>query len=244
MMRIHFIPIDRSWAAVPGQVRCLVFGLFIGVGSGPLSIPVSAAQSGAADDPSGSSPAVKALSAGRRAKGEGKLADAEARFQKALAAAERDSPAFDAALEELTYQLPLMRVERYVTAGQWPEAERQLQDLLERHQSDEEKSRHLVHLIAEVRKRTPVEAGVHTQPGGGRRAIRQVQRTLERFFEEKGRYPNGYRELNELLPAGRFPLSEYDIVHYVSRGGAYGLTLRSKSDPENLLSVQKTGLVQ
>ena len=39
-------------------------------------------------------------------------------------------------------------------------------------------------------------------------------------------------------------LGENDIVHYVGGGRAYGLTLRSKTNPDNLLSIQRTGLVQ
>lgn len=202
------------------------------------------AQQAAMGEASASQPAVEALAAGRRAKGERNLARAEAYFQDALAAAERGGEVYEAALEELTYHLPLMRVERYVRRGQWQNAEQSLQDLLEQHQSDDEKSQHVVSLIAKLRDRTPAQGGVYARPDGGRRVIEHIERTLERFLAEHHRYPRGYDELNELLPAGRYPLENYDIVHYVGDRRAYGLTLRSKSNPDNLLTVQKTGLVQ
>ena len=201
-------------------------------------------ENGAPEAGTGTKPAAAALAAGRRAKGERDLAGAEAHFQDALAAAERGGDVYEVALEELTYHLPLMRVERYVLAGQWKNAEQSLQDLLERHQSDEEKSQHLVGLIAKLRDRSPVEGGVYARPDAGRKVVQHIERTLDRFLDEHGRYPRGYDELNKILPAGRYPLGEYDIVHYVGGGRAYGLTLRSKTNPDNLLSIQRTGLVQ
>lgn len=199
------------------------------------------------DEPAGVSgpePAAQALNAGRRAKGERDLARAEGHFQDALAAAERGGEVYRAALEELTYHLPLMRVERYVLEGQWQKAERLLQDLLEWHRDDERKSEHLVGLIAELRERSPSQGGVYTRKGDGERVVELVQRRLDRYRDKHGRYPHGYDELNKILPAGRYPLDDYDIVRYVGRGGSYGLTLRSKADPANQLTVQKTGLVQ
>ena len=208
-----------------------------------LSPAVGQEEEQAAGEVSGSQAALEALAEGRRAKGEGNLALAEVHFRDALAAAEYGGDTYQTALEELTYQLPLMRVERYVLGAQWQRAEQSLQDLLERHQSDEEKSRHLVQLIANLRKRAPAQGDVYA-PEGGHKVVRQVEQTLDRFLEEHGRYPSGYRELNEILPAGRYPLEEYDIVHYVARGKSYGLTIRSRSDPGNLMYVQRTGLMK
>ncbi|HSH41200.1 MAG TPA: bacterial transcriptional activator domain-containing protein [Arenicellales bacterium] len=205
---------------------------------------VGAPDEGSAGSTSKATPAVESLAAGRRAKGERDLARAERHFQAALAAAERDGEVFRSALEELTYHLPLMRVERYIRSGRWEQAERSLQDLLEQHQADEEKSRHLIGLIARLRDSRPVPGGVHSSQGAGRKAIEHVERILDQFLREHGRYPLGYDELNEILPAGRYPLDDYDIVHYVGAGRGYGLTLRSRNNPENLLSVQRTGLVQ
>ncbi|MGA8260746.1 MAG: hypothetical protein WB783_11080 [Arenicellales bacterium] len=188
--------------------------------------------------------AAAALSRGRREKGEGHLALAEEQFQKALASASRGSKVYKAALEELTYQLPLMRVQRYVLAGARQKAGRLLEELLQEHQSDEKKSRHLVELIARLRKGGEAQDGVYSQPGSGHRTISVVERTLNRFYRKHGRYPRDYDELNQILPPDRYPLTDYDIVHYVEQGHAYGLTLRSKSDPDNILTVQDTGLVQ
>lgn len=188
--------------------------------------------------------AAAALSAGRLQKGEGHLIQAEIQFQKALDNAPRGSDVYKAALGELTYQLPLMRVQRYVLAGEKNKAGALLQQLLQEHKTDKKKSRHLVELIARLRKGDLVQGGVYDQPGRGRRAIDGVERTLRRYFAENGHYPRGYEELNRILPPDRYPLSGYDIVRYVASGHAYGLTLRSKTDPGNVLTVQNTGLVQ
>lgn len=188
--------------------------------------------------------AAAALSRGRQEKGDGHLALAEEQFQKALASAIRGSKVYKAALEELTYQLPLMRVQRYVLAGERQKAGRLLEELLQEHKSDEKKSRHIVELIAGLREGGEAQDGVYGQPGSGHRTISVVERTLNRFYREHGRYPRDYDELNQILPPDRYPLTAYDIVHYVEQGHAYGLTLRSKSDPDNVLSVQDTGLVQ
>lgn len=195
---------------------------------------------------SGPPAAVDALERGRRAKEAGELAAAERRFREALSAAERGDDAYAAALEELTYRLPLMRVERYYKAGQWDRVERRLRSLLKQHKSDEDKSRHLMALIGWLRDRRAVAGGDggRSQSDRGRQAVQHVKRIMARYLAEHGRYPDGYRELNQLLPADRFPLKDYDIVRYAARGQAYALTLRSKENPDNLLSVQKTGLVE
>lgn len=211
---------------------------------GPLSIPAARPQERAPGEEAGRPAAVEALAAGRAEKGERNIAGAEARFQEALAAAERGGEVYEAALDELTYHLPLMRVERYVLTGQWRDAQQALEDLLDRHQSDEQKSRHLVGLIAKLRDHAPGQHNVSPRDSDGRKVLERIERTLDRFLAEHGRYPRDYAELNAILPAGRFPLENHDIVDYVGRGRAYGLTLRSRTDPASLLSVQRTGLLQ
>jgi hypothetical protein len=187
---------------------------------------------------------VEALAAGRRAKEEGDLSRAQVHFQKALAAAERGGEVYEAALEELTYHLPLIRVERQVNLGQWQRAEQSLLDLAERHKADEQKSRHLVEMITALRVQASTRSRAAARERASAKVVEQVELILERFLAEHERYPDGYRELNEVLPANRYPLVDYDIVHYVGGGRSYGLTLRSKSSPHNTVSVQKTGLVR
>lgn len=190
---------------------------------------------------SATQPAYEALSAGREAKSDGDLAEAEEEFKRALELSQRGSEQYQAAVEELTFHLPFLRAEGYVRTEQWLKAERLLEDLLQTHQNDIRKSEELTQLIALLREsaRSRTEA---KRPG--REVIRYVEGKLDAFQQEKGRYPRNYEELDTLLAAEGSPFEDYEVVHYVGTGGAYGLTLRGRDDPENVLTLQRTGVVE
>lgn len=193
------------------------------------------------DFSSATQPAYEALSAGREAKSDGDLAEAEEEFKKALELSQRGSEQYQAAVEELTFHLPFLRAEGYVRTEQWLKAERLLEDLLQSHRNDIQKTEELAQLITLLREsaRSRTEA---SRPG--RKVIRYVERKLDGFLREKGRYPRDYEELNGLLAAEGSPFEGYEVVHYVGAGGAYGLTLRSRDDSENVLTLQRTGVVE
>lgn len=190
---------------------------------------------------SATQPAYEALSAGREAKSEGDLAEAEEAFKKALDLSQRGSEQYQAAVEELTFHLPFLRAEGYVRTEQWLKAERLLEDLLQAHQNDIQKTEELAQLIAVLRERARSRTEARRP---GRKVIRYVERKLDGFLQEKGRYPRDYEELDALLAAEGSPFDDYEIVHYVGSGGAYGLTLRGRDDPENVLTLQRTGVVE
>lgn len=190
-------------------------------------------------------PEEKALTAGFESKEKRELSKAAEYFQKAIALAEPESSVYQSATDELEYHLPLMWAERFVLNQNWLAAEQKLNQLLQRYQDDEKRSRHLVDLIARLRaSQQNQQQQTYVDPGQGRQALENVAQILQRFFQERQRFPRDYAELNNLLPANKYPLNEYDIVHYTSVGEAYGLTLRSKLNPENVLTLQRTGLVQ
>lgn len=195
------------------------------------------------DGISASQPGFEALSEGQRAKEERDPERAAMRFEEALIAAEPGSAVYWSALEALNFNLPLMQVEGLIANERWREVEELLGRLIERYESDENKSEYLLRLITQLQERVPDQAGRQGKPGSGREVMDRVEQILERYREEKGRYPRGYKELNEILPADQAPLQDYDIVNYVMQGRAYGLTLRSKADPESMLTVQKSGLM-
>lgn len=197
----------------------------------------------APDAESRSEAAEQALVAGLLAMRSQNLLLAERLFKQAAAADADGGRVHDAATEELSYRLPLKRVERHLESKELGEAEQILRALRERHQSDEHKSRYLDHLLARLRDGALDPDAVIARPGDRRTVIRSIERTLEQFFENNGRYPSGYEEINEILPAGQHPLTAYEIVHYTGSGRAYGLTLRNRLNPENRLTVQSTGLV-
>lgn len=193
---------------------------------------------------SASDPGSKALSRGREAREAGNLEAAAGHFQDALIRATPGSEVYWSARDELNFHLPLKRVEGLIASEDWPEVEETLRGLMDRYESDERKSLYLLRLISQLQERVPDDVRDRRGQEGGRTVMKNVERTLEQFHAQRGRYPRGYRELNQVLPPDREPLSEYDIVDYVNRGGAYGLTLRNKENPENVIRVQKTGLVQ
>lgn len=75
-------------------------------------------------------------------------------------------------------------------------------------------------------------------------ALIEIEKRLNGFKSNTGRYPLGYRELNELLPAGQPPLGKVDIIYYVSRYGGFIVTVRDKDDPSTEVTIQRTGLIQ
>lgn len=229
--------------AAPGLRRWIECLCVLAVCLGLVPGAQAQARDSVQDAEARSQAGMEALVAGLLAMRRHNLALAEKMFKRALAT-DDSGDLRDTATEELTYRLPLKRVERYVASNQWGKAEQLLQDLREQHRSDERKSRHLAHLLEKVRDRTLVPEDTRKRSVEGRGVVAEVEQTLEQFLEENGRYPRGYDELNEILPAGRYPLDEHDIVHYVGRDRAYGLTLRSRTNPDNLVTVQRTGLLQ
>lgn len=210
------------------------------------AVPTAQAQAGGQDqetDPS-SEASMEALVAGLLAMRHQNLELAETLLERALATEPGSAGVHDTARDGLTYHLPLRRVERYVAAKQWGRAEQLLRDLQERHRDDEAKSGHLRQLMAKLRDGTLTPEDTKPDSFDGRRVVQEIEETLDRFLAENGRYPGGYEELNEILPADQYPLLQYDIVHYVGRGRAYDLRLRSRANPNRLLTVQRTGLVQ
>lgn len=210
------------------------------------AVPAAQAQAGGQEqeaDPR-SQASMEALVAGLLAMREQNLELAETLFEKALATEPGGGEVHDTAREGLTYHLPLRRLERYVATKQWRQAERLLRDLRERHRDDEAKSGHLQYLLVKLRERTLTPEDTKPRAFDGRKVVHEIEKTLDRFLAENGRYPGGYEELNEILPADQYPLIQYDIVHYVGRGRAYDLRIRSKTNPGRLLTVQRTGLVQ
>jgi len=186
-------------------------------------------------------PAYEALSAGRQAMSQGELERAEEELEKVLDFSQRGSKQYQAAVEALTFELPFLRAEGFVDTGEWLKAERLLEDLLRRSQNDVKKTERLAQLIAVLRENARAATAARRP---GRAALGYVEEKLDQFRGETGRYPADYEELEALLEADGSPLEDYEIVDYVARGGAYGVTLRGKSNPDHVLTVQRTGRVR
>jgi hypothetical protein len=202
-----------------------------------------ATESSPLEGVSASEPGYQALAAGLKAKEAGDLEKAEVYLREALDSAGTDGDVYWVALEELSFRLPLARAEDMIANEEWKELEALLETLVEENRSDDQKSLYLFKLIAQLREHVPAP-GIPLSGENSRETLDHVEEALQRFLAENGHYPQNYEELNEILPADQFPLLDYDIVNYVSQGRAYGLTLRSKADPDNVLVVEKTGLLE
>ena len=185
-----------------------------------------------------------AFAQGARSKEAGDLKQAERYFREALRYAPANSQLREEVREELEYRLPLSRVQRLVFTGHRAGAERALRELLERYRDHPTRHAELQRILANLQvldQSAAKKAGPSTD---GRYVLRQVDAALKAFRQRHDRYPSGYRELNELLPADRVPLDHFDIIHYSSAGGGFTLVLRSKTDRSNTLTLQKTGLLR
>jgi hypothetical protein len=74
--------------------------------------------------------------------------------------------------------------------------------------------------------------------------VQQVRGILEGYRRARGRYPVGYRELNDILPPNRPPLQHFLVGHYRGTGTGYLLVLRNRYDTNQVLTLQDTGMLR
>lgn len=188
--------------------------------------------------------AVHAFDAGVENKRRGNLTQAERNFSEALRYAPTNSELRRRALDELEYELPLLKVQRLVFAGHREAAELELERLLEVHSEHAQRRPQLEQILANLDQLTRDQAPQSRQSEDGQYVMAQVRSRLADFHAKNARYPAGYRELNRLLPADQPPLTHFDIINYSVARGGFTLILRSKTDEQNTLTIQKTGLLR
>ena len=135
-------------------------------------------------------------------------------------------------------------MQRLVFAGHREAAELELKKLLEVHSEHPQRRPQLEQILANLDQLTQAQAQHSRQAEDGQYVMQAVRGRLADYHAKNGRYPAGYRELNRLLPADQAPLSHFDIIHYSAARGGFTLVLQSKTDRQNTLTIQKTGLLR
>ncbi len=187
--------------------------------------------------------AMKALERGRMFKQRGQFKQAWEQFEIARQIAPEGSPYRQQAEQELNYDLPLKEIQYRVNAGDLARAEQLLNDLLVINQSTPARLTELNTMLQNLK--------VMRSAGPGRSlsidhnaVVQQVRRILEDYRRARGRYPTGYRELNATLPPNRPPLQYFLVGHYHGTGAGYVLVLRNRHDPNQVLTIQNTGMLR
>lgn len=193
--------------------------------------------------PGSSEVAVKALERGRLFKQRGQFKRAWEQFEIARQMAPEGSPHRQQAEQELNYHLPLKEIQHRVNVGDLDGAQQLLNDLLVINQSAPARRAELTTMLQNLK--------VMRSGGGGRwmsvdhnAVVQQVRRILEDYRRTRGRYPVGYRELNDTLPPNRPPLQYFLVGRYEGTGAGYLLVLRNRYDPNQVVTIQNTGMLR
>jgi hypothetical protein len=187
--------------------------------------------------------AKKSLERGRMFKQRGQFRQAWEQFEIARQIAPQSSPYRQQAEQELNYHLPLMEIQHRVNVGDLDGAEQLLNELLVINQSTPSRLTELNTMLQNLK--------VMRSAGSGRSisidhnaVVEQVRRILEEYRRARGRYPVGYRELNDTLPPNRPPLQHFLVGRYEGTGGGYLLVLRNRYNTSHVLTIQNTGMLR
>lgn len=187
--------------------------------------------------------AMKALERGRIFKQRGQYKQAWEQFEIARQVAPEDSPYKQQAEQELNYHLPLREIQQRVDVGDLDGAEQLLKDLLLINQSKPDRFTELNTMLQNLRLMRSAGPGRSTTIDHNV-VVQQVRDILEDYRREHGRYPVGYRELNDTLPPNRPPLQHFLVGHYQGTGSGYLLMLRNRYDTKQVLTIQNTGMLR
>jgi len=71
-----------------------------------------------------------------------------------------------------------------------------------------------------------------------------VKQILIEYHAETGHFPLSFRELNEVLPPDAPPLTEYDVIEYSGSNQHFTVQLRSRENPNEVLSLHQSAFVE
>ncbi|MDH3378338.1 MAG: hypothetical protein OEQ39_15465 [Gammaproteobacteria bacterium] len=174
-------------------------------------------------------------------KREHRLVDAAAVLERAYQRATGQIAMQDTIRRELDFNIPLLEAEQRFNRGDVAGAKHVLQWTRGRNRDNPDRQRILENLLIRISS-IPTQAAA--EPTNRDEVVAQIRDEMRRFRDQYKRYPNGYRELNSLLAPDRPPLTHFDVTYYGLTNGGYVIEIRSKSNPDNLISIQRTGLLE
>lgn len=172
----------------------------------------------------------------------GDLVGAAAMFRQVLRSVDSETDLAASAEAELHLHLPVLEAQRRLVSGDSEQAQQVLRQAIELNRDDPERVRLLTEMLRNVSLLRGV--GANANDVDGQVILSRVQGILVKYRTRTGSYPRNYLELNQLLPADLAPLNHYDIIYYVGSRNEFVVSLRSKKDRSNTLTLHKTSLVQ
>lgn len=174
-------------------------------------------------------------------KREHQLVSAAAVLERAYKRAAGQTAMQDAIRTELDFNIPLLEAEQRFNRGDLAGAKHVLQWARARNRDDPDRQRTLVNLLTRLNS-LPPQATAETVNAD--QVLVQIRRKMQKFRDQNKRYPSGYHELNSLFVPDRPPLTHFDITSYQLANGGYVIEIRSKSNPDNVILIQRTGLLE
>lgn len=172
----------------------------------------------------------------------GDLVGAAAMFRQVLRAVDSETDLAGSAEAELHLHLPVMEAQRQLASGDPEQAQQVLRQAIELNRDDPDRLRLLTEMVRNISLLRGV--GTNANDVDGQAILSRVQGILVKYRTRTGSYPRNYLELNQLLPADHAPLNHYDIIYYAGSRNEFVVSLRSKKDRSNTLTLHKTSLVQ
>ena len=181
------------------------------------------------------------LQQAEKLKREHRLVAAAAVLERAYKRATGQAAMQDAIRTELDFNIPLLEAEQRFNRGDMAGAKHVLQWARARNRDNPDRQRRLANLLTRLDS-IPPQAVAETVNAND--IVAQIRSEMRRFRDQNKRYPSGYQELNSLLVPDRPPLTHFDITYYQLANGGYVIEMRRKSDPDNVILIQRTGLLE
>lgn len=188
--------------------------------------------------------AYAALEAAASFKKRGDLVNAERMYRIVLQSAPRDSSIWEEADGQVTYFIPLMRVQRLLWDGNVAGAEKELLRLQLEFEDQPIRRQEINRILLGVRTSSIDAADPRETVVDEQEVISWVKHALERYHEQNDQYPTSRDALKELLDFSRPPLGGFEIWEYRGDTAGYLLILHSQRDDGRTLTLHNTGLLQ
>lgn len=186
--------------------------------------------------------AQQAFELGAELKHQGNFPGAAAHFRRVLQLVDSSSDLGNAAEQELLLYLPILEAQRLVVSGDAKRAQEVLHHAVQLNRNQPERLRLLNEMLRNISLLQGM--GANDKDVDGQVVLKKVEAILIEHRARTGSYPRSYEELNGILPADRAPLEHYDIVHYSGGRNQFVLSLRSKTNQADRLTLHKTGLLR